>query len=80
MSADPMRVTRPAVYLIDNLIQPATPGKRVMALTIGGVLVPTIVGKNFRDHYDAWMDYPTVPDTVKRRQCDPSGIYQPEVA
>jgi hypothetical protein len=42
-----------------------TPGSRVFALGRGGVLVPTVWGKNENGFYGAWMSYPEMPKSVK---------------
>jgi hypothetical protein len=51
--------------LIDIRNESPTPGARVLALGIGGVLVPAIWGKNEGGFFGAWMAYPKMPDTVK---------------
>jgi hypothetical protein len=44
------------------------PGQRVLALSIGGVLAPTIWSEAQASFYDAWMEYPKTPTTVKDKQ------------
>lgn len=65
---DPLRPTLPQVELKDAAIYPPPAGKRVLALNTGGVLGFTVVNKDFESQFDAWCEYPTVPDSVKRRQ------------
>jgi len=62
------RPVAPIVYLIDVKARMPENGQRVQALTIGGVLVATQVGKDFEKYFDAWMPYPSVPQSVKDRQ------------
>ncbi len=51
--------------LIDVRKQSPTPGSRVLALGAGGVLVPTVWGKNEGGFFGAWMAFPKLPESVK---------------
>lgn len=51
--------------LIDLRVQAPTSGSRIFALGRGGVLVPTVWGKNESGFFGAWMAYPEMPESVK---------------
>lgn len=51
--------------LIDLRVQAPTAGSRIFALGRGGVLVPTVWGKNESGFFGAWMAYPEMPESVK---------------
>jgi len=65
--ADPKRVVEPAAQLVDSKIAPPSYGQKVLALTIGGVLVPTTWTREGEDFFEAWCAYPSIPATVKER-------------
>jgi hypothetical protein len=70
---EPDRPTLPLIELKDNLIYPAPKGARVLALNIGGVLTQAIVTSDFNQQFDAWMEYPQVPASVKARKATLAG-------
>lgn len=51
--------------LIDVRVQSPNPGSRIFALGRGGVLVPSVWGKNDAEYFGAWMAYPKIPESVK---------------
>ena len=63
-----IRPTAAQVYLKDCQQVPPPQGARVIALNKSGVLCFATVNREFHKHFDAWMEYPTVPASVKRRQ------------
>jgi len=54
---------RPVLVDVRQEAPPA--GVRVFALGRGGVLIPTVWGKNEDGFFGAWMAYPSVPESVK---------------
>lgn len=67
---DPTRPTKPTVSLTNAHKTPPTPGQRVLALQHGGVLVPEVWTSSSINHFDAWMEYPDVPEDVKKLQSE----------
>ena len=65
--SEPLRPTRALVELIDATVEQPTPGSRVLALTLGNTLVPTIWTNRSHETLYAWCHYPKVPSSVKRR-------------
>lgn len=62
-----IRPTREVVHLIDVDVDPPSPGETVLALTLGGVLIKTVWGKDSAKHLMAWMPHPKVPKSVKEK-------------
>jgi hypothetical protein len=60
-----VRAISPQPVLIDVRKRLPTAGSRVFALGRGGVLAPTIWGKNEDGFWGAWMAYPEMPESVK---------------
>lgn len=65
---DLKRPTLPTVYLKDCEQEPPPMGASVIALNKSGVLCFAQVDRHFYKSFDAWMEYPCVPYTVKKRQ------------
>jgi hypothetical protein len=65
--ADPHRITKSLVELIDLAVQHPSAGADVLALTIGGILVQTTWKPSNARHYEAWAYKPKIPTTVKER-------------
>jgi hypothetical protein len=61
-----LRVVSAQPGLIDVREEMPTSGSRVLALTRGGTLIHTVWKNSERDFIGAWMDYPTVPKSVKK--------------
>lgn len=62
-----LRIVKETVELIDAVTNPPVVGSRVLALTIGGALVPHEWGTQSLRFYEAWCAYPKVPASVKER-------------
>lgn len=68
MTREYERPTKESCQLIDLEQSRPFPGQRVLGLSIGGVLTPTIWSESQADFYDAWCEYPRIPKSVKARQ------------
>lgn len=62
---DPLRPVAPVVELINARITPPAFGSRVLALSKGGVLVPTVWTSSSSFHFIGWCAYPKIPQDVK---------------
>jgi hypothetical protein len=60
-----LRVVSRQPELVDVRVEVPPSGGRVIGLTKGGCLIPTIWAKSQTDFIGAWMGYPTVPESVK---------------
>ena len=63
-----LRPTADTVYLKDCEYFPPPQGAKVIALNKSGVLCFATVNREFIVHFDAWMEYPRVPHSVKTKQ------------
>ena len=59
------RAVSPQPELMDIRTHPPTPGSRIFALGVGGVLVPAIWTKSCESFFGAWMPYPAMPPSVR---------------
>lgn len=59
------RPTKPTVEWLDADEYPPTIGQQIIGLTIGGVLIKTVLTEKNRQHVVAWMPYPKMSDALK---------------
>jgi len=62
------RPTSELCYLRDAQQEVPPMGSKVIALNKSGVLCFTVVDHHFYSQFDAWMEYPKIPYSVKKRQ------------
>jgi hypothetical protein len=63
-----IRPTVESTELVNAHANPPPSGARVLALTQGGTLVPTIWKSDSLQYFDAWCYYPKIPPDVKKIQ------------
>jgi hypothetical protein len=65
--ADPLRPVRREVWLIDTQDEMPRAGANVLAIGPGGKLCEVVWTSRSHESFHAWMHYPKIPQSVKRK-------------